>query len=90
MKAPSTAVANRDARPLTSAEAARGELVEHLTAGVDWVRAVETMAAAGVTTFIEIGPGRILTGLIRRIAPETRVLNVEDRASLNATLAALG
>lgn len=67
-------VANRDARPLTSAEAARGELVEHLTAGVDWVRAVETMAAAGVTTFIEIGPGRILTGLIRRIAPEAEAI----------------
>jgi [acyl-carrier-protein] S-malonyltransferase len=62
-------VANRDARPLTTGGAARGELVEHLTAGVDWVRAVETMAAAGVTTFIEIGPGRVLTGLIKRIAP---------------------
>jgi [acyl-carrier-protein] S-malonyltransferase len=62
-------VANRDARPLTTGDAARGELVEHLTAGVDWVRAVETMAAAGVTTFIEIGPGRVLTGLIKRIAP---------------------
>jgi [acyl-carrier-protein] S-malonyltransferase len=67
-------VANRDARPLTTAEAARGELVEHLTAGVDWVRAVETMAAAGVTTFIEIGPGRVLTGLIRRIAPEAEAI----------------
>jgi [acyl-carrier-protein] S-malonyltransferase len=63
-------VANRDARPLTTGEAARSELVEHLTAGVDWVRAVETMAAAGVTTFIEIGPGRVLTGLIKRIAPD--------------------
>ena len=62
-------VANRDARPLTTGEAARSELVEHLTAGVDWVGAVETMAAAGVTTFIEIGPGRVLSGLIKRIAP---------------------
>ena len=63
-------LANRDARPLTTGEAARGELVEHLTAGVDWVRAVETMAAAGVDRFVEIGPGRVLTGLIKRIAPE--------------------
>ena len=55
---------------LTTGTEARGELVEHLTAGVDWVRAVETMTAAGVDQFIEIGPGRVLTGLIKRIAPD--------------------
>jgi [acyl-carrier-protein] S-malonyltransferase len=70
-------VANRDARPLTTGDAARGELVEHLTAGVDWVRAVETMAAAGVTTFIEIGPGRVLTGLIKRIAPGVEAFHTD-------------
>jgi [acyl-carrier-protein] S-malonyltransferase len=63
-------LANRDARPLTTGEAARGELVEHLTAGVDWVRAIETLSDQGVTTFIEVGPGRVLTGLIKRIAPD--------------------
>jgi [acyl-carrier-protein] S-malonyltransferase len=63
-------LANRDARPLTTGEAARDELVEHLTAGVDWVRAIETLTGQGVTTFIEVGPGRVLTGLIKRIAPE--------------------
>ena len=47
----------------STATAARAELVEHLTAGVDWVRAVETMAAAGVDTFIEVGPGKVLTNL---------------------------
>jgi [acyl-carrier-protein] S-malonyltransferase len=62
-------LANRDARTLTTGEAARGELVEHLTAGVDWVRAVEAMGEAGVDTFVEVGPGRVLTGLIKRIAP---------------------
>ncbi len=62
-------LANADARPILTGAGARVELVEHLTAGVDWVRAVETMAADGVTTFIEIGPGRVLTGLISRIAP---------------------
>jgi [acyl-carrier-protein] S-malonyltransferase len=65
-----TLLANRDARPLTTGEAARGELVEHLTAGVDWIRAVETMTDAGVNEFVEIGPGRVLTGLIKRIAPD--------------------
>ena len=63
-------LANRDARSLTTGEAARGELVEHLTAGVDWVRAIETLAGQGVSTFIEVGPGRVLTGLIKRIVPD--------------------
>jgi [acyl-carrier-protein] S-malonyltransferase len=67
-------LANRDARPLTTGDAARGELVEHLTAGVDWVRAVEAMTDAGVGTFVEIGPGRVLTGLIKRIAPDAEAI----------------
>jgi [acyl-carrier-protein] S-malonyltransferase len=67
-------LANADARPIRTAQAARSELVEHLTTGVDWVRAVEAMAADGVTTFIEIGPGRVLTGLISRIAPSASAL----------------
>ena len=76
-----TLLANRDARPLTTGEAARGELVEHLTAGVDWVRAVETMTAAGVGEFIEIGPGRVLTGLIKRIAPDADALATDAPTS---------
>jgi [acyl-carrier-protein] S-malonyltransferase len=71
-------LANADARPITSAEAARAELVEHLTAGVDWVGAVRRMAGEGVTTFVEIGPGRVLTGLIKRIAPESEALATDD------------
>jgi len=67
-------LANRDARALTTGEAARAELVEHLTAGVDWVRAVETMRAAGVAAFVEVGPGRVLTGLIKRIAPDAEAI----------------
>jgi [acyl-carrier-protein] S-malonyltransferase len=71
-------LANADARPLTSAEACRAELVEHLTAGVDWIRAVESMRAAGVTTFIEVGPGKVLTNLIKRIAPEATALALDE------------
>ena len=74
-------LANADARPITTAAAARDELVEHLTAGVDWVAAVERMAAAGVTTFIEVGPGRVLTGLIKRIAPDAEALALDDPGS---------
>ncbi len=65
---------NADARPIRTAAEARTELVEHLTTGVDWVRAVEAMVADGVTTFIEIGPGRVLTGLTSRIAPDATVV----------------
>ena len=71
-------VANADAREITTADGARNELVEHLTKGVDWVAAVERMAAAGVTTFVEVGPGRVLTGLIRRIAPDAEAVPLDD------------
>lgn len=71
-------LANADARTITTADGARSELVEHLTAGVDWVRAVETMAAAGVDTFVEVGPGKVLTNLIKRIAPEATTVALED------------
>ena len=71
-------LANADARPITTAEGCRAELVEHLTAGVDWVTAVERMRDAGVTTFLEIGPGRVLTGLIKRIAPDTEAVAIDD------------
>jgi [acyl-carrier-protein] S-malonyltransferase len=74
-------LANSDAEPLVDAEACRAELVDHLTAGVDWVAAVERMAAAGVTTFIEVGPGRVLTGLIKRIAPDAETFAVDDPAA---------
>ena len=73
-------LANADARPLTTAEACRAELVEHLTAGVDWVRAVESMQAAGVTTFLEVGPGKVLTNLIKRIAPDAAALALDEPA----------
>ncbi len=74
-------LANADAHRLTTAAACRDELVAHLTTGVDWVRAVETMAAEGVSTFVEVGPGRVLTGLIKRIAPEADALATDDPAA---------
>lgn len=71
-------LANADARPLTSGDDCRRELVEHLTTGVDWVAAVQQMNADGVTTFVEVGPGRVLTGLIKRIAPEAEAIALDD------------
>jgi [acyl-carrier-protein] S-malonyltransferase len=74
-------LANADARVLRTAEECRRELVEHLTTGVDWVAAVERMSADGVDTFVEVGPGRVLTGLIRRIAPDVATIPTDDPAA---------
>jgi [acyl-carrier-protein] S-malonyltransferase len=71
-------LANADARPLTTGEACRAELVDHLTTGVDWIAAIEAMRAAGVTRFVEVGPGRVLCGLIRRIAPDAETIPLDD------------
>jgi len=80
-------LANADARPITTADGVRTELVEHLTAGVDWVRAVETMAAAGVDTFVEVGPGKVLTNLIKRIAPDATAIALDDADALERLVA---
>lgn len=74
-------LANADARPLQTGEAARAELVEHLTRGVDWIAAVERMTASGVTKFVEIGPGKVLTGLIKRIAPDADGYALDDQSA---------
>lgn len=71
-------LANANARPLTTGEACRLELVEHLTTGVDWIGAVQAMASAGVDTFVEVGPGRVLSGLTKRIALDAAVLALDD------------
>jgi len=81
-----TLLANADARPITTGVAARAELIEHLTAGVDWVAAVEHMTGTGVTTFVEVGPGKVLTGLIKRIAPDAEILPADDAATFDRLL----
>jgi [acyl-carrier-protein] S-malonyltransferase len=71
-------LANADARRLTTAEACRAELVDHLTTGVDWIAAVTAMRSAGVDRFVEVGPGRVLSGLIRRIAPDAETIPLDE------------
>jgi [acyl-carrier-protein] S-malonyltransferase len=82
-------VTNVDADLLTEGARVMDALVRQVTAPVRWEEVVLRLARAGVTTCVEVGPGKVLSGLIRRIVPEVRVLNVEDRASLQATVEAL-
>jgi [acyl-carrier-protein] S-malonyltransferase len=71
-------VGNTTALPLIKAEDVKTELTRQLCHGVQWQRSVEYMTARGVTTFVEIGPGRVLTGLIRRIDRNAATANVGD------------
>jgi [acyl-carrier-protein] S-malonyltransferase len=73
-------IANADANLLATGEACREELVAHLTSGVEWIAAIRVMEAAGVRDFVEVGPGRVLVGLIKRISPERGIhaLDVDD------------
>jgi [acyl-carrier-protein] S-malonyltransferase len=74
-------IANMTAKPLTTTEAVKEELINQLTNPVQWQRSVEYMVAQGVDTFIEIGPGKVLTGLIRRINKDVTTLNINDLAT---------
>ena len=77
-------VANVTAAPITTVAEIREELVEQLTSTVRWVESVQHMIAQGVTTFVEIGPKNVLTGLIRRIDKSVRTVNVGDVAGVEA------
>jgi [acyl-carrier-protein] S-malonyltransferase len=82
-------VNNAEARALRTADEVRASLVRQLPSSVRWEQSVKTMAQLGVTTFVEVGPGTVLTGLIKRIVPEAKTLNVNDPRSLEATVKAL-
>ncbi len=71
-------------------EAIRQELVVQVTSAVRWSDSVRTMADSGCSVFVELGPGQVLSGLIRRIAKEAVVLNVGDEASLESAAEKLG
>ncbi len=77
-------VANSTGRPMVDPQAIREELAFQLTHPVRWVQCVEYLAEHGVTTFIEIGPGRVLGGLIKRIAGGATIRNINGVGSMTA------
>jgi [acyl-carrier-protein] S-malonyltransferase len=82
-------VTNVDAKPINTGAEARDSLVRQVSQPVRWLESVEFLSSHGVQTFIEIGPGKVLSGLVRQINRELRCLNVEDDSSLRATREAL-
>jgi len=75
-------VANSSAEPIVAAAAIRGELLRQLCRPVLWQRSIEYMVTQGVNGFVEIGPGRVLTSLIRRIDSGVSVRNIADVPSI--------
>jgi [acyl-carrier-protein] S-malonyltransferase len=79
-------VTNVDAETIASGEEARDALIRQVTQPVRWLDSVHEMIELGVTIFVEVGPGKVLSGLMRQIDRSVRCFNVEDAASLQATL----
>ena len=75
-------IGNIEALPLTDAQAIREELTQQIASSVQWTRTIELLVSVGVTTFLEIGPGQALTGMVKRIAKGTTLLNVSSAADI--------
>jgi [acyl-carrier-protein] S-malonyltransferase len=79
-------ITNVDAEAITAGEEARDALIRQVTNPVRWLESVRDMIDSGVTVFVEVGPGKVLTGLLRQIDRSVRVFNVEDSATLQSTV----
>jgi len=76
-------ISNVNARPLTDVDLIREELVKQLRHCIQWQGSVEYMVRSGVSTFYEIGPGRVLAGLIRRINSELQIFNISGTEDIS-------
>ena len=82
-------ITNVDAQATTSSEDFRTKMPKQICSSVYWTQTIQKMVENGVEYFIEIGPGKVLAGLNKKIAPEAKVYNVSDAASLEATILSL-
>jgi [acyl-carrier-protein] S-malonyltransferase len=80
---------NVDATCVTSAEPARDALIRQVSRPVRWQSIIERMLADGVGLFVEVGPGKVLTGMVRRIAKDAKRVNVESPADFAAARQAI-
>jgi [acyl-carrier-protein] S-malonyltransferase len=79
-------VTNADAEITSDGDEARESLIRQVTLPVRWEESIRELVEQGVNTFVEVGPGRVLTGLLRQIDRSVHVFNVEDEKSLHSTL----
>ena len=79
-------VTNTDAEVTSNGDEAREALIRQVTLPVRWEESIRELVEQGVNTFVEVGPGRVLTGLLRQIDRSVHVFNVEDEKSLHSTL----
>jgi len=79
-------VSNVDARPVEDPESAREALLRQVTGSVRWSQSMQWLVAQGAQTFVEVGPGKVLCGLMRQIDRSKKCVNVEDETSLGKTL----
>src|SRR5438105_1935481 len=82
-------VTNVDAKPVQDAEEARQALIRQVTGAVQWAPSIQALIGLGIQTFLEVGPGKVLIGLLRQIDRSKMALNVENEDSLQKTLTAL-
>ena len=82
-------ITNVDAAATINADDFRIKMPKQIYSSVYWTQTIEKMAAEGVEIFVEIGPGKVLAGLNKKIAPEAKVFNIYDKASLEATIEVL-
>lgn len=82
-------VQNVDAKPSTQAADIQAKLAKQMPSAVLWCDTVELMLAQGVDTFVEIGPGKVLAGTVKKIDRQARTFNIFDKASLESTVSAL-
>ena len=71
-------IANTTAKPMSTAEMVKEELLRQLCNSIDWVGSVRLMVKEGVSTLVEIGPGKVLSGLIKRIDDSVETVNIGD------------
>lgn len=82
-------ISNITAQPLTAAQDIREELAEQISSSVQWIRTIEYLVQAGVSTFIEIGPGQALTGMIKRITKGVTTVTISSMADIEKASASL-
>ena len=79
-------IANFSAQPAASESEIRSTLTSQVTGSVRWIESIRYLISAGHTSFLELGPGKVIAGLVAKIAPDATVNSIEDAASLEAAL----